>query len=300
MSKREHFIGCLTYGGASPQELGLPTTCFLFVAALVLLLDGTIRAQAAELPLFDAHIHYNHDAWEVISPSEAIARLRKAGVLRALVSSSSDDGTQKLYAEAPDLIVPELRPYRKNGEPSTWMRDESVLGYLEERLKRHRYVAIGEFHVSGPDADLPVVRGIVWLAKQHGLMLHAHSDADAVERLFRQDPEARILWAHAGYENPPRVRDMLRRYQRLWVELSSRDDVAPNGHPAAEWRALLLEFPDRFMVGTDTFAPERWGVIGSHATLVRAWLAELPEEVTERIAYKNGESVLTAEFVKRR
>ncbi len=273
---------------------------FLFAAALVVLFGGTMRTQAAELPLFDAHIHYNHDAWETVSPNEAIALLRKAGVLRALVSSSSDDGTQKLYAAAPDLIVPELRPYRKNGETAGWVRDESLLGYLEERLKRYRYVAIGEFHVSGADADLPVVRGVVRLAKQHGLMLHAHSDADAVERLFRQDPAARILWAHAGYENPPRVREMLRRYQNLWAELSSRDDVAPNGRLAEEWRALLLEFPDRFMVGTDTFAPERWSFIGSHAGSVRAWLAELPMEIAERLAYRNGEAVLTAEFLKRR
>ena len=138
----------------------------------------------AELPLFDAHIHYNHDAWEKTSPKEAITLLRQAGVVRALVSSSSDEGTQKLYAEAPDLIVPELRPYRKNGETSSWIHDDSVLAYLEERLKWHKYVAIGEFHVSGADADLPVVRRVVQLAKQHGLMLHAHSDADAVERLF--------------------------------------------------------------------------------------------------------------------
>jgi amidohydrolase family protein len=254
----------------------------------------------AELPLFDANIHYNHDAWEKTSPKEAITLLRQAGVVRALVSSSSDEGTQRLYAEAPDLIVPELRPYRKNGETSSWIHDDSVLAYLEERMKRHKYVAIGEFHVSGADADLPVVRSVVQLARQHGLMLHAHSDADAVERLFRQDPDARILWAHAGYEQPLRVREMLRRYQNLWVELSSRDDVAPNGHLAAEWRALLLEFTDRFMMGTDTFVPDRWGIIGSHAGAVRMWLAELPPEIAERIAYKNGEAVLTAEFSNRR
>ena len=154
--------------------------------------------------------------------------------------------------------------------------------------------------MSGADADLPVVRRVVQLAKQHGLMLHAHSDADAVERLFRQDPEARIIWAHAGYEQPPRVREMLRRYQNLWAELSSRDDIAPNGRLSAEWRALLLEIPDRFMVATDTFVPERWGIIGSHAGVARAWLVELPPDIAERVAYKNGEAVLTAEFLKRR
>jgi|SRR5438093_1811648 len=272
----------------------------LHTIAIVLMLGATTLARGAELPIFDAHIHYNQDAWEVVPPKEAIALLRKAGMVRALVSSSSDDGTQKLYAEAPDLIIPELRPYRANGEISSWVHDESIIVHVKERLKKYKYVALGEFHVSGASADLLVVRLIVQLAKQHGLMLHAHSDADAVERMFRQDHEARILWAHAGYEQPPRVREMLRRYKNLWVELSSRPDIAPNGHVAAEWREIFLEFPDRFMVGTDTFTTERWNIVGSNASSVRKWLAELPLEVAERIANKNGESVLTAGFSKRR
>ena len=255
---------------------------------------------AADLPLFDAHIHYNHDAWELLAPAEAIARLRNAGVLRALVSSSSDDGTQMLFAEAPDLIVPELRPYRKNGETSSWFRDESVIDYLRERLQRYRYVAIGEFHINGADADLPVVRSLVQLARQHGYLLHAHSNADAIERLFHQDPEARIVWAHAGYEPPSRIRDMLSRYRNLWPELSSRDDIAPDGRLAEEWRSLLLEFPNRFMVGTDTHVPDRWDMIGSNARWVREWLAELPRDVAARISYKNGEELLASGFLNDR
>src|SRR5438132_1231754 len=133
--------------------------------AIVLILGTTTCARGAELPIFDAHIHYNQDAWEAVPPKEAIALLRKAGLVRALVSSSSDDGTQKLYAEAPDLIIPELRPYRTSGETSTWVRDESIIVHVEERLKKYKYVALGEFHVSGAKADLPVVRRIVWLAE---------------------------------------------------------------------------------------------------------------------------------------
>ncbi len=264
------------------------------------LFKEVIGVQAAELPIFDAHIHYSQDTWEVVSPKEAIAILRKAGVIQALVSSSNDEGTQKLYAEAPDLIIPELRPYRKRGEISSWIHDESILTYLEERLKKYSYVAIGEFHVSGADADLPVVRRTVQLAKQHGLMLHAHSDADAVERMFRQDPEARILWAHAGFERPSRVGEMMRRYKNLWADLAVRRDVAPNDQVTPEWREIFLEFPDRFMIGTDTYVPDRWNVVVSNANWARKWLAGLPPEVAERIAYKNGETVLTAAFSKRR
>lgn len=144
------------------------------------------------------------------------------------------------------------------------------------------------------------MRHIVQLAQQHDLMLHAHSDADAVERLFRQEPEARIIWAHAGYEPPPRVHGMLRRYTHLWAELPSRDDLTINGRLAPEWQEIFLEFPDRFMIGTDTHTPDRWNLIGTETDMVRAWLVQLPAEVAERIAYKNGEALLTAEFSKRR
>jgi predicted TIM-barrel fold metal-dependent hydrolase len=259
--------------------------------ALVVLLGVPAPAAAGELPIVDAHIHYSHDAWDVVPPKEAVALLRKAGLKRALVSSSNDEGTQKLLAEAPDLVVPELRPYRLRADVGTWVRDESIIAYVEERLAKHTYVAIGEFHVFGADADLPVPRRIVELARQHGLMLHAHADADAVERLFRQDPGARILWAHAGFEPPARVREMLRTYRNLWADLAFRNDHAPGGTVAPEWRQLFVEFPDRFMVGTDTYVPERWHYVPEHAAWSRGWLADLPAEVAERIAWKNGEAL---------
>jgi hypothetical protein len=262
--------------------------------AVLVMLGLPSLAGAADLPIVDAHVHYSHDAWDVVPPKEAAALLRRAGVKRALVSSSNDEGTQKLVAEAPDLIVPELRPYRLRADVSTWVNDPAVLAYVEERLRKHTYVAIGEFHLFGADADLPIPRRIVQLAKQYGLMLHAHSDADAVERLFQQDPGARILWAHAGFESAERVREMLRRYRNLWADLAFRTDHAAGGKPAPEWRALFLEFPDRFMLGTDTFVPERWHYVPEHAVWARGWLSDLPRAVAEQIAWKNGEALFGA------
>ena len=248
-------------------------------------------AASADLPIFDAHLHYSHDAWESVPPKEAIAILRKAGVKRALISSSGDDGQQRLASLAPDLVIPELRPYRSRGEISSWFRDESVIPYLEDRLRRHRYVAIGEFHLYGADADLPVPRRMVQLARKHNLFLHAHSDTDAVERLLRQWPEARILWAHSGFDRPEKVREMLRKHRNLWCDLAFRTDHARGGKVDPDWRAAFLEFPDRFMVGTDSFTPERWHYVGEHAAWSRQWLGDLPKDVAERIAWKNGETL---------
>ncbi len=264
----------------------------LTLALLVLTgLEAAPPALAAEapLPLFDAHLHYSHDAWERLPPKQAVALMRQAGLKRAMVSSSSDEGTQLLFAEAPDLVLPVLRPYRTRGEISTWLNDSTVVAHLEQRLAKYRYVAIGEYHVFGADADGAVMRRVVQLARQHGLALHSHSDADAIDRQFKQDPQARILWAHAGFDTSEKVREMLRKYPRLSVDLAYRSDHAPGGRLDPAWRAVMLELPDRFMLGTDTFTPERWYYVGEHARLARQWLAELPREVAERIASGNGE-----------
>jgi hypothetical protein len=248
-------------------------------------------ARAAELPLIDAHIHYSQDAWDMLPPKAAIDVLRKAHLKKAMVSSSSDDGTLKLYAEAPDLIVPELRPYRSRGEIGTWFKDDTVIKHIEDRLAKFNYVGIGEFHIYGADADSPVMRRIVELAKANNLVLHAHSDIEAIERLFAQNPNARILWAHSGFAAPEKVREMLRKYKTLWADLAYRSEPGNGGKVDPAWREAFVEFPDRFMVGTDTFTPERWYYIEEHAKWARAWLADLPPDLAERIAYRNFEAL---------
>ncbi len=262
-------------------------------ALLVLALLLPACAGAQPLPIFDAHLHYSHDAWDLVPVDQAIDILRKAGLKRALISSAGDDGQQRLYAAAPDIVIPELRPYRSRSDVGTWFRDETVPPYLEDRLKRYRYAAIGEFHLYGADADLPVPRRMVELARQYNLFLHAHSDVDAVERLFAQWPQARVLWAHSGFERPERVAEMLRKHRNLWCDLAFRTDHGSGGKVDPAWRAVFLEFPERFMVGTDSYTPERWHYIGEHADWSRKWLADLPRDVAERIAWKNGDSLFS-------
>jgi len=262
---------------------------FSIVAASLLLRPEAVRA--ADLPIFDAHLHYSHDAWDVVPPEQAVKILRDAGLRRAMVSSSNDEGTQKLHRLAPDIVIPVLRPYRKRSDISTWVRDDTVIEYLESRLKQYRYVAIGEFHVYGADADLPVVRRMVQLAKQHGLFLHLHGDAEAVDRVFKQWPEARILWAHSGFDRPEAVALMLEKHKALWADLAFRNDQASNNKVSEAWRPVFLKHADRFLVGTDTFTPERWYYVTEHAKYSRGWLADLPQDVAEKIAYRNGDAI---------
>ena len=179
---------------------------------LCALLVGSAARADQEMPIFDAHLHYSHDAWQLVPPQAFVDILKKANIRRAMVSSSNNEGTRMLQEKAPDVIVPELRPYRSRGELSTWARDPTVIPFLEDLLAKRKYVAIGEFHIYGNDADLPNMRRVVALARQYGLFLHSHSDSAAVEWHFRQDPGAKVLWAHSGFESPDNVRAMLRKY----------------------------------------------------------------------------------------
>ena len=50
-----------------------------FTLVCALLTAGSVLAAGAAhavdpLPVFDAHLHYSHDAWEVVSPKEVVGQ----------------------------------------------------------------------------------------------------------------------------------------------------------------------------------------------------------------------------------
>src|SRR5262249_35846056 len=128
------------------------------------------------------------------------------------------------------------------------------------------------------------------LAAQQQLFFHAHVDAGTVATLLRLYPQVRILWAHAGMSAPAAtVGWLLEQSANLWVELSLRSDVAPDGQLDPAWRTVFLKHPDRFMVGTDTWTTSRWHDLIPSVQRVRGWLHQLPRDIAELIAHRNAE-----------
>lgn len=265
----------------------------LLLSALLVL--GTAAPGAAQLPIFDAHVHYSRPDWDVYSPERALSILSAAGVRRAIVSSTPDDGTLKLYEKAPKTVVPFLRPYRTRDDMGKWHSDPGVQTYVEDRLKRGIYRGIGEFHLSAVDTAGPTVKRLAELAGERDLFMQAHVDEVAIEKLLTLYPKVRFLWAHAGMSSSaPTVGRLLERFPKLYVELALRTDVASGGRLDPDWRAVFVKYPDRFMVGTDTWVTSRWEVMRDYHRDVQAWLAQLPREVAEAIAWKNGERLFPA------
>jgi len=265
------------------------------IAVAIVIVVGWSAPAVAQLPIFDAHIHYSRPDWSVYTPERALSILAQAGVRRAIVSSTPDDGTVKLYEKAPAGIVPFLRPYRTREDMGSWPRDPAVAAYVEERLKRGIYRGIGESHFGADDVTAPTLRRLAELATEQKLFLHCHVDETTVEKLLTTYPGVPVLWAHAGMSSSAAtVGRLVDRFPMLWVELALRSDVARGGTLDPEWRALFVRKPDRFLVGTDTWVTSRWEAVRDATAAVQQWLRQLPREVAEQIGYKNGDRLFPA------
>ena len=270
-------------------------------AAALLLLAATVAMAAGSPPLHDGHIHYSANAHDTVTPERALALLDAAGIGRALVSSTPDDGTLALHRLAPERIVPVLRPYRDRGDMAGWHRDPEVVAHVAGRLAaRDVYRGLGEFHLEAGDVGSPEMAQLVALARQHGLFLHAHTDADGIEALAAAAPGVRLLWAHAGLGEPvARVGTVLDRHPGLLADLSYRYDAILAGDPQVvddpldpEWRALLLRHADRFLLASDTWTPTRWPQLPAITAQARQIMQALPPEVAARLAHRNFEALL--------
>jgi hypothetical protein len=249
-----------------------------------------------DLPHFDGHIHYNRDVWDLIPPDNAIERLRAAGIERAFVSSTPTEGTERLFAQDPERIVPLLRPYRSPADRRTWFEDPELVARLRQQLDTIPYRGIGEFHVFGANASTPVMAGMIDLASKHGLFLLAHADEDAIVRILEQAPGLTVVWAHAGFDVPvARLVELLARYPGLLIELSFRDDIAADGTISDDWRQLFVARPGCCLVGMDTYVASRWAELGELAREAQNWLAQLPPDVADRIAFRNAAELIEVE-----
>ena len=101
----------------------------------------------------------------------------------------------------------------------------------------------------------------------------------------------RLIWAHSGIggASPARVDQLLARYPLLMGELSYRPGLTcDEGRLCPQWRALLLKYPGRFMLGSDTWINARWDQYDALMTGYRTWLADLPVDVAQKLAWGNG------------
>lgn len=272
----------------------------MFRAALLLLIFPFASLANAELVLFDAHLHYNEEDARTFTPRAIDSLLQANNIRRALVTSRPPQLVQSLYEQAPERIVPFLGVYEQFTDKQTWHQDTTLPARVARQLETGTWYGIGELHIFAEHRQSPVLRRLVQLAREHRLPLLMHADPAVIDTIYNIEPGVRVIWAHAGaYPYPDLLADYLHRYPNLSVDVSVRDErIAPRGRLDEQWYELFIRFPDRFLVGVDTYSSNRWQEYAAITGTIRRWLQQLPQDVTKQLAYHNARSLLLASEVE--
>ncbi len=171
----------------------------LFLIAFVL------PAQGADYtgPLFDAHLHYNTEAWDGQTgphpPSDVLARMQRNGVRAMVANSRPNDGTQLLASspltrQAGVAVVPFVRLYRNRADYDSWFKDESIYAMVQTEFTKGTpgggvYKGIGEFHLyDSANANGVVAKKLMAFAEEKQLAVLAHVDDVAIDLLMGELP----------------------------------------------------------------------------------------------------------------
>ena len=273
----------------------------------------------AQEPFADIHVHFNWDQKEVIGAAEVVARLRRANVAVAVVTSTPSALALELKQAGGDLIVPFFSPYTHELGRQDWYLDPAVVRLAEAGLRSGRYRGIGEVHFMAgfkPAIDDPVFVQLMRLAQRFDVPALIHVDAASevpFVRVCEAHPAVTIIFAHAGGNlRADHVRRVIERCANVTVEFSARDPwrygglTGNDGRLLPAWRDLVLAYPDRFVTGTDPVwkvtrtqtwdqADDGWDYFDQLLAYHRRWIDDLPAAVRDLIRLQNARRLLACD-----
>ena len=299
-----HFCKCFRPVSQWIRERVAP----VFIATVASLQVANASAADYSGPLFDAHLHYNEEAWNgQTGPhpvADVLARIKKSGVKAVIANSRPNAGSKALVnatrGSADLIVVPFIRLYRNRADYDSWFEDDTIYDMVVTEhargatvaSSRVEYKGIGEFHLyDSANANGPVAKKLMQFAAANKLAVLAHVDDVAIDLLMAHAPGVRLIWAHTGIggASVARVDGLMANYPQLMGELSYRPGLTcEGGKLCSEWRTLLLKYPTRFMIGSDTWVNQRWQQYEELMKGYRVWLGDLPADVALGIGWGNA------------
>jgi predicted TIM-barrel fold metal-dependent hydrolase len=260
----------------------------------------------------DVHVHYNWDQKEIISAETIVEKLKKANTEFVVVTSTPSELALELKRAGGDLIVPIFSPYTHEMGRQDWYLDDRTLNLAERGLRNGQYQGIGEVHFMvgfRPRTSNAIFLKLLQLARRHAVPVLIHIDAGN-ENIFLdiclKNPESKLIFAHAGGNLAARhIRQVVERCDNAMIEFSARDPwrygglTGDDNRLLHDWRELIIEYPDRFMIGTDPVwkvtrtqtwdqSDEGWDYFEQLLAYHRRWVRELPQAVQRKIYLDNA------------
>ena len=264
--------------------------------------------------VFDMHMHYKWSQQDVTTPEDAIRFMDEENISHAVVMGKPAKLALEIKALAPDRVTAIYSPYSKAKDWYLWQRRESVVTDSEAALKSGDYEGIGELHIIGGGfanhlTKDNVLGKLLKLAEKYDvpIMLHTEfSRPNYMLKICKMSPKTKILWAHAGaILKPEHVDQVMTECPNVWSGMGASDKwrydqhTDENNQLKPDWKALLIKYSDRFMVGSDTVWPvdemdswhtddTGWQELGRFWGFHRKWLSQLPNDIAQKIMRDNA------------
>ncbi|HLE48246.1 MAG TPA: amidohydrolase family protein [Candidatus Thermoplasmatota archaeon] len=190
-------------------------------------------------------------------------------------------------AEHPFMEVPPDHPYFRQ---------------LAEKAAEHNLPI--DFHMEAVVNDMDTPQRSRDMSAKNPPTLKAN--IAAFEQLLDHDPNARIVWAHVGWDNTgdmttDLIRDLLYQHPNLYLQLKFTStkftptfpdhsvlDSAKKIRP--EWLTLLQDYPDRAVIGSDVkFADPEFN--SAYLEDADRFVQALPSSIQNKIAFENAKAL---------
>lgn len=281
--------------------------------------------QAMELPIIDTHFH----AMPFMSPDELLARIDKHNILHIggahtpgtprNAEFASAMGGRYIRSEGSQMLT----AFKKGGQDAIENADnpqfKESLGHIKRALSAGNVRVISEIFVntrsSASEAwrrwkikgDSSAMQTLLALAADNNIpmLVHAQFDDDTAEELGRlaaSRADGKLVLGHCGKDSTAaKMRDFLSKTPNAYCNLAYRS--APqetssdqNRHIWSkagikeEWRQLIEDMPDRFMVGIDDV--HDWDQFEAVIETIRKdLLANLTKATAEKVSHQNSKKI---------
>lgn len=286
---------------------------------------GTAPITEGSIPIIDAHSQVD----QYVELEKVIQLMDQGGVACTILSTRGTVRPEELVSFADNYqgrIIPAVRT-------KGYMQKEGDEYYklLKKQVNMHQYGAMAEvlmYHaqkgelapliVVQPDdemvqAALDYALGQKWPFIAHIEFAAAGSLRDVFmtkfEALLVRYPEHPFVLIHMGQLDCDGVRRLIEAHPNIYfITARTTNIVYPyylptkmfdGDHLSTDWKQLMIEYPDRFIMGFDMVWARDWGQFYLYEiALWREAIKELPVEVAHAFAHGNAERLWHLQLVR--